>query len=304
MNRILYDLPREQYEALPGERWTVLKEMAESAAHYKHARENPERESDMTPEHLDLLRRGAAGHVAVLEPEKYGGHDPGAMPMEPDGTLYGWWPEANKNRSSNDFKSFASACARTGRTPIRERDHLWCQRLAHAVRSNPAAAKYLEGPREVSIQWEHIEPTVGGLEGFRIPVKGRIDKVATRDGKPFAIVDLKSTRSARPDRFGAQAFHLMYHGQAAEYVDGYEACTGIRLPFVWIAVAEKPPHNVVVYRARPMDLELGRHLYRDLLQRVHACRKSGEWPGYAQGEMELELPAYAYGEENIEEEAA
>jgi hypothetical protein len=295
VNRLLYDLPREQYEAIVAERWTNAKEVLKSPAHYKYRRDNPE-DSDR-----DLLVRGAAGHVAVLEPDLYGGLPADKMPLTPDGTLYAYWPEANQNRSSNAYKAFAANCKVARKTPIREVDHDWCMAIAAAVRSCPAAQPYLVGPREVSMQWTHVEPAVGGLPGWSMPMKGRVDKVAEVDGKPACLIDLKSTIHADPTGFAKEVNRLGYHAQASLYIDAYFAITGVRLPFRWIAVEEKAPHNVVVYKLRPIEEQLGRMVYRDALQRIHACNESGDFPGYASGEMELEFPDYLLG---IEEEAA
>ncbi len=288
---LLLELPREQYDNFDAVNWSTLKHIGRSPAHYFHAKMNPDSGD------RDLLIRGAAGHVAVLEPEKYGGHMAGEMPTTRDGTLYAVWPKGNKNRSSNAYEAFEANCKQTGRTPLREVDHEWCMAIATAVRSQPMADQYLLGPREVSMQWEHVEPEVGGLPGFSIQMKGRVDKVAFRNGKPFAIVDLKSTRDASPTGFAREAARLEYHAQASLYLDGYYACTGLRLPYYWIAVEATAPHVVQVHKARPVELALGRQRYRDLLQRLHACLESGDVPGYAKAELDLEFPSYALPEE-------
>lgn len=292
MNQLLFDLPRIQYDNLPDEHWSTLKLIGKSPMHYKYAKEHPEAND------RDLLIRGSAGHVATLEPEKYGGHFAGQMPLTPDGTLYGVWPKTEKNRSSKAYEAFEANCKQTGRIPLREVDHAWCMAIAAAVRSCPAAQPYLDGPREVSMRWEHREPAVGGLPGFTIPMKGRVDKVAMRQGRAVALVDLKSTVHADPHGFAREAARLEMNAQAALYIDGYFACTGLRLPFYWIAVEATAPHAVCVYRARPIELELGRSRYRELLQRLHVQleeerkREGYVWPGYAEGELELELPEW------------
>jgi hypothetical protein len=284
--RLLFDLPREQYDNLEAENWSVLKKMGQSPAHYLYAKKNRE-ESDR-----DLLIRGSAGHVATLEPEKYGGHFADEMPLVPDGSLYAIWPKENQNRGSNAYKAFEVNCRQTNRIPLREVDHDWCMAIATAVRSSPAAQKYLEGPREVSMRWDHVEPAVGNLPAFTIPMKGRVDKVAMRGGKGFALVDMKSTVRADHDSFAkaASSKELRYDAQAALYQDGYFACTGLRLPFYWIAVEATPPHPVCVYRARDIELELGRRHYRDLLQRLHVCQQTEDFPPYARHEMDLMFP--------------
>jgi PDDEXK-like uncharacterized protein DUF3799 len=152
------------------------------------------------------------------------------------------------------------------------------------------AAKYISGGvGELSMLWTYTAPTIGGLEGYSVNCKGRID-FATGAG---VIVDLKTCRSAAPEKFQRDSWGFKYHTQAAFYVDGYKAATGRELSCVVVAVEAKPPYVVQV---RPLDQELidaGREEYRRLLDHRNLCLTTGNWPGYADGEVALSIPPFA-----------
>jgi len=59
-----------------------------------------------------------------------------------------------------------------------------------------------------------------------------------------------------------------------------------------VAVEVGAPHVTAVYRVTSRALELGRAHYTDLMDRLHVCQRENHYPGYGEGEMELELPAW------------
>lgn len=97
-----------------------------------------------------------------------------------------------------------------------------------------------------------------------------------------------------------------YDIQAAFYVDGIRAVTGMELPFLFIAVEKEAPHAVAVYRADPEVIEVGRKKYRAALQLLKWCQESESWPAYQPGgEIELiSLPRWAANAEAFELDAA
>src|SRR5690606_13913347 len=94
-----------------------------------------------------------------------------------------------------------------------------------------------------------------------------------------------------------------YHVQAAFYLDGLRA-NGIDVEPepVHIVVEKSPPFDVVVYRIPEHVVELGRRTYRGWLERLVECRTTGQWPGRAEGEVELVLPewCFATGDDGLE----
>ena len=116
---------------------------------------------------------------------------------------------------------------------LKEDEHTRVRGIVEAVRSHPAAAAVLdEADSEVSIFWQ--------CDRFGIQRKARLD--TTRGG---VIADLKTCRDASPQPFARDVASLLYHVQAANYVDGYRTGFG-RDPesYLFIAVESEPPHGV------------------------------------------------------------
>jgi hypothetical protein len=87
-------------------------------------------------------------------------------------------------------------------------------------------------------------------------------------GRPDAtgsgiVLELKTTSDVRPNIYRAHSARMLYHAQAAMYVDA----TGAEQHWT-IAVEQKPPHAVQVYYTPELTLEQGRYLYRCWLQTV------------------------------------
>jgi len=149
----------------------------------------------------------------------------------------------------------------------------------------------MTGDCEVPIEWRFGDDLC----------KGRLDKVVRSDnGGCDLIVDLKTTADASPWGFGRSAAKYDYHTRAAWYADGYSEATRRHARFVLVAVETKPPFDVVVYSVPPHVMEAGRAVYRRLLDRWRQCSGDDYWPGIADDELELELPRWALGEAQID----
>lgn len=260
------DLSRKEYESLLATNWSSLRHMARSPAHYRHALVTPRED---TP----ALKRGRGVHSAVLEPEKFAKD-------------YVRWDGGR--RAGKEWTAFQEEHA--GREILTEDEYAECMAIAAAVLGDPIAARYVsKGKAEQTVKWTREWPTLGGLAGYGMACKGRMDFVADCG----ALVDLKTTRDASPGGFGRAVVNFTMHAQAAFYSDGYEAMTGHRLPFMLVAVENVAPYAVVVYQVPEEILELGREHYVELLERLHRCRETNEWPGYSDTEQQLTLPAWA-----------
>lgn len=262
-------LSRAQYDSLEGRtNWSLLRNIVRSPAHYRHA-------VTAVHEDSDAMRLGRAVHLAVLEPERFR-------------ASIAVWEEGPRRGKAWD----AFCVEHRGVEILRQADYETCIAMQAAARADAVAARYLSGGQsEVSVLWAHSTPAQGALPAFNVDCKARPDFVA----ECGALVDLKTSKDASPDAFGRSAFNLHYHAQAAWYVDGYEAATGIRLPFVLVTVEAGAPHVVTVYRVGEDILQLGRAEYRAALERLNQCRTDARWPGYALPgqELELTLPRWA-----------
>lgn len=162
---------------------------------------------------------------------------------------------------------------------------------AEAVLKDPRAMALIEGAEVQRVaKWEAYGlPCASGIEGER----GGFDILNLNPkGRAPYIGDLKVTRSAAPHDLARQAWSQLWHAQGAWYLDGAEAL-GWRVPdFVLIAVESTPPHCVTVARVPAQLLELGRRSLVLWTETHRACEAAGEWPGYVQTEIELEVPGY------------
>lgn len=256
---------REEYEAIDAVNWSTLKHLGKSPQHYLHHLTNP-------GEDTDAKQRGRVLHYAVFEPERFQ-KDVVVYPERRQGTK---WDAFEKKHADKEI--------------ITSRMDDQVRAIASAARNHPMAAKYLAGGKsEHTVTWTYRSPPVQHLEGHEFACKGRLDFISELG----AIVDLKSTKDASPTGWAREVMRYEHHVQAAFYADGYEAMTGERLPFLFIAVEATEPHVVQVYRVPDDVMDLGRERYRELLAHLNVCRKESRWPGYAETEMELVLPRWA-----------
>lgn len=268
-------MTRAQYDALARTNFSTLKHIGRSPLHFR-AQELRLDETDTNARKLGRVR-----HLAIFEPEQF------------KAEVAVWRGGARRGKEWGAFED-----AHPDKEIITESEYEAIVVLAHAVRSDATAAKYLQGGRsEVSVLWTQTAPALGGVPGYRFDCKGRLDFVGAR-----AIVDLKSCKDASPPAFGRHVWNYKAHVQAAWYSDGYFAATGQRLPYVLIAVESAAPFAVQVYRVPEPIIELGRDEYRGWLDRLNFCRTENQWPGYADAELDLELPTWAMPSEGEDED--
>lgn len=105
------------------------------------------------------------------------------------------------------------------------------------------------------------------------------------------LVDLKTTRCAEPGRFTKQALWLSYNAQLAWYRQGL-ILSGAEPPtqvFI-VAVETSPPYPVTVFSLTERAIEQGERLCRVWMERLLSCEATGEWPGYVQSAVDLDVP--------------
>lgn len=262
--RIVAGVDFDLYRKAAGVNVSSLKEFNRSPQHYRYAKDNPKPASA-------AMSLGTAAHCATLEPARFAE------------AFVTWTGGIRRGKEWDAFKADAEAAQRLVLTED-ERDMALA--IAAAVRGTPEAMAYLRhGHAEVSMAWHDAEAGTA--------CKGRVDWLTTLDGCDV-VVGLKTTRDLRPREFSAQAARLAYHWQWAFYCDGYRAITGRTPLMVEIVVENAAPHAVAVYRIPDQVLERGRQEYREALQTLARCEASGVWPGPVVGEVEFDLPGWAY----------
>lgn len=262
--RIVAGVPFGNYRAAAGVNVSSLKEFNRSPLHFKHAREN------LKPT-TSAMSLGTAAHCATLEPERFAAE-------------FVTW--TGGRRAGKEWESFKTDADAAQRVVLTEDERETALAIAAAVRACPEALVYLlQGHAEVSMAWHHDEP--------EMMLKGRVDWLTAIDGCDV-VVGLKTTRDLRPREFAAQAARLAYHWQWAFYYDGFERITGRKPATVEIVVESAAPHAVAVYRIPDHVLERGRQEYGAALKQLAQCEASGVWPGPVVGEVEFDLPGWAY----------
>lgn len=115
-----------------------------------------------------------------------------------------------------------------------------------------------------------------------VPFRSHLDILGvTSSGRRF-VADLKTTQSAKPDRFRWEARRLHYHAQLATYEKAAESI-GRRVDDALIIAVEKSvPYAVTVFLVTPALLEEGSVLTRKWLELYRVCAKADQWPGYTQ----------------------
>lgn len=262
MNGLHHRLPREEYDRLARANFSKLKLMERSAAHYAHALIDTDPGSD-------AMKSGRVTHMAVFEPDLFR-------------SAVAVWPAAEGIRRGKKWDAFR--LDNRGREIVTEAEYKQCVAIQRAVRSDARAAPYVsQGRGEVTMVWEQATTS-----GILLPCKGRIDF----DGAT-SLVDLKTCADAAPEAFMRAAYRFLYHAQAAWYRNAYAAITGVLRQYRIVAVETTPPYVVQVYRLPEDVLEHGRSRYMPWLDRLALCSDASNWPGYADGELDLLLPHYA-----------
>jgi hypothetical protein len=148
----------------------------------------------------------------------------------------------------------------------------------------------LPGREELTILWTH---TATGVE-----CKSRVDRLLRHPELGYVAVDLKTTSCARPGTtpgdFGYDAAKYGYDRQAAFYLKAL-AEAGIPTDyFLILAVEKQPPYSVVPYLVGHEALEPGRAEMLSALRTFRQCQVEGQWPGYTDAIVTLDLPHWRY----------
>lgn len=229
-------------------RFSTLKHMGRSPAHYKQALETP-----FSPTPAMLL--GTIVHGLVL------GHRCDELVIY-DGDRRG--------KAWADFKAAYEGCEIVTAAEVER-----AKPIADAVLRDPVAAPFLLGQHERTLHWERA-----GMS-----CRGTPDVIGADH-----IADLKTTNDARPWAFQRQALKMAYHAQL-EWYHHAAAENGLHLhECVLVAVETSAPYAVTVLRLTDRALDAGRRMNSAWLQQLRVCEESGEWPGYAQRVLELDVP--------------
>lgn len=270
----LLHMPAKQYHADKAIGHSGIVKMLKSPAHLREYLDHPH---EATP----AMAFGTAVHTYVLEPEVFSEEFVVAEKFD---------------RRTKEGKEAAARFEEVnqGKTMITTEELNTLTLVRSAVQSHLGAHKLLgDGEAELSAFW--TDPITG------LNCKCRPDWF---NGE--AVVDLKTCVDASSNGFSRSIATFGYDIQAAFYVDGIKAITGLEIPFLFVAVEKEAPHAVAVYQADPQIIEIGRKKYQAALQLLKWCQDQGNWPAYQpSGEIELiSLPRWAANADAFELDAA
>lgn len=243
------DMSAADYDALPGLRSTVLREMLRSTP--KQAREyelhgSPDSEAKVF---------GRLLHACVLEPERFE-RELAVLP---------------------EFKGVGSRALKAewelrnaGKIQVRPKvlEQLLAMRdavMKHTVAREMFAA---DGANEVSAVWD--DPL-----GMRCKV--RWDRIYSEG--VLRQADLKSTRAAQEDFFRYDMKQYGYDVEACLYSRALDVLHGERpRPFHFVAVEKTAPHRVEVYELTKAERALGNQKMERAMRVYAECLRTNEWP--------------------------
>lgn len=254
--------------------FTTLSRYERSPAHARWMALHP-------PEPSAAMEIGTAVHLAVLEPERFDAECAIA-------------PKIDRRTKEGKAEWSAFLACNAGKTVLDAQQHERCLAMRDAVWAHETAAAMLSGTGhfEVGAIWE--DAATGQL------CKTLIDRMGSFDGWTWCI-DLKKTRDASKREFAKSVARYHYHAQAAMILDGCNAISPRERKFAWIAVEEEPPHCVAIYEPNLVVEATGRDKWRKWLGRYVEAKRAQSWPGYSRGVVGLELPKWAYYDEEENE---
>ena len=188
---------------------------------------------------------------------------------------------------TNESKQWRQEMEDAGLVVLKQDQFDSAQAQLDAIRSKPEAAALLKDAQfQVAFRHKTKHPFMS---------KGLID-ILPNDGE--TLVDLKlcaasaleSKRSLRK-----YIYDWNHHVGAGAYCEGYSIASGEeRTRFKHIYVSATPPHRVAVVELPFAAISFGADIYRNGVNRFATCLESNSWPSIWDGEVELDIPEYAY----------
>lgn len=243
--------------------WSRLKHYGKSPAHFLEAWRNP-------PEQTPAMLLGSALHCLALEPDRFWDR-------------YAVAPDCDKRTKAGRETLAAFAATNAGKDILSAEQYEQALGMSAALRKDGSTAD------KVLALCEHREDTIHWTDPLTdLPCKGVIDAW----GNGFAL-DIKTTDDASGKGFSRTAANYQYHGQAAFYMDGLAANGRAVKGFLFLVVEKTPPFGVQTFMCSSDMLISGRLLYQRLLEKHAECCAAGEWPGYPDEVVSLDLPGWA-----------
>lgn len=180
-----------------------------------------------------------------------------------------------------------------GYTVVSPDDYERVNAMKDAVLAHPTARPLLEvvTMREVSV--------FADVDG--VPCRARFDALSEETKNGVYGIDLKTTEDATKIGFERSVSRFGYNVQEAHYKDVYKAAVGIPVDNFFIIAAEKTaPYEVAVFQIEPFWVDIGHKKAARAREIFAECTATGEWPGYTTETQELNAPAWAVIEHEMQ----
>lgn len=261
-----HSLSRHEYEQIDAANFSTLKHFDRSAAHAHEYILHPK-------EPTDAMELGTAVHMAILEPERFA-------------SAYTVAPKVDRRTKEGKAEWAKIEADNPGRSFLSTEEYEQCNGMMKAVESHPFAHQliYGQGRNEISCIWKD--------EATGVLCKSRMDRFTSAWGYSV-VLDIKSTGNAQEGIFKAQAARMLYHVQAAFYLDGLNTLAPLDRRFLTLVIERERPHGIQIFEMDDEALSEGRSRYRSFLRQYKACKETNNWPGYVNGIQPLALPKWA-----------
>jgi len=254
-----YDMTNNEYHSQPHLSSSGAKTIAlQSLADYKHG------ERKETP----AMLMGSAAHTLVFEPNQAD-------------TIWQW----DGRRAGKEYNEFKDGADEAGAIILNTKEYDQVNRMAEAVRANPAAAELLSGELVCEASVFAQDPLTG------VDLRARPDGWRTDIA---CVLDLKTTIDPSPEGFAKQTANLGYHIQESFYrrvmeLDGHEVDR-----FIFIAVGKDAPYKVGIYELDAQSLDEGDAAVQYALEQYAIAQANNEW-GYDYGDLTtIRIPPWSF----------
>lgn len=285
---LIEKMSNDEYHACSEFSSSQLKDILRSGAHFYSNNIIKENERE-TKKHLDF---GTLAHTLFLEPEQF--HNefaviPADAPKPPTDVM-----RNAKNPSEDSIARVrwwdAFAAEHGAKVTITAEQLAGAQRIADNLRKlssfNVMQNNY--GMAEASIFF--TDPTYG------LKLRVRPDyHIAPCSALPNGLIlDVKTTRDARPFKFSKDSGEYGYSLSASMYREGFQQYYGTesKPDFIFLVAENVAPFNVKQYRAADLFLSVGDNQYRKAKELLAESLLINEWDGYSTEMEDLYLPSY------------
>lgn len=200
------------------------------------------------------------------------------------------------NRRGNAWKDAEKTCREQGTVPLLSADYEMVHAMAQALQYSEAGELFEPGTfdAELVIVWRH------NLGWDHIWRRAMIDLLPHDRG---LVVDYKSCESADPSALQRAMHNYGYAQQADYYLSGLVALELVEpdTEFRFVCQEKTAPYLVTMFTPDAEAMATGRARNAEAMRLYAECTRTGIWPGYVTGVVDLSLPRWAQRAEDVDE---